>query len=123
MNLHCVVVQLCNCIERGLALLHPFHEINLRDVLLRERLQPICVLKEKFESHLAWRIGEIGGNRGEPWWELRRGCLRHVLQVDALLGANGDREANRVAPLRPRAVVVAHVLESEQVGEHKPGVA
>ena len=99
MNLHCVVVQLCNCIERGLAFLHPFHEINLRDVLLRERLQPICVLKEKFESHLAWRICKIGGNRGEPWWELRRGCLRHVLQVDALLGANGDREANRVAPL------------------------
>ena len=99
MNLHRVVAHLCNCIERGLAFLHPLHEINLRDVLLRERLQPICVLKEKFESHLAWRIGKIGGNRGEPWWELRRGCLRHVLQVDALLGANGDREANRVAPL------------------------
>ena len=99
MDLHCVAVHLRNCIKRGLTLLHSFHEINLRDVLLRERLQPICVLKEKFESHLARRIGEIGGNRGEPWWELRRGCLRHVVQVDALLGANGDRKSNGVAPL------------------------
>jgi hypothetical protein len=99
MNLHRVVAHLCNCIERGLALLHPFHKINLRDVLLWKRLQPICVLKQKLKSHLAWCIRKIGGNRGKPWWEQRRGCLRHVVQVDALLGANGDREANGVTPL------------------------
>src|SRR5882672_5354797 len=42
----------------------------------------------------------------------------------------GDRQAgaldgrtDQVAPLGPRAVVVADVAEAEQVGEHEPGVA
>ena len=34
-----------------------------------------------------------------------------------------DRHADRVAPLGPAAVVVAHARVAEQVGEHEPGVA
>src|SRR5207245_3047246 len=33
-----------------------------------------------------------------------------------------DRRLHRVAPLRPRAVVVAHVLEAEEIGQREPGV-
>src|SRR5690606_20927102 len=39
------------------------------------------------------------------------------------LGAGDDRHPNGAAPLRPGTVVVAHVLEAEQVLEHEPGVA
>src|SRR6266581_2139226 len=35
----------------------------------------------------------------------------------------GDRDPDAVAPLGPRAVVVAHVAEAEQVLQHEPGVA
>src|SRR5687768_3297374 len=35
----------------------------------------------------------------------------------------GDRRADQVAPLRPRAVVVLHVLEAQQILEHEPGMA
>src|SRR3954451_13975917 len=34
-----------------------------------------------------------------------------------------DRNANRVAPLRPAAIVVPHRVVAEQVREHQPGVA
>src|SRR6266498_2670744 len=33
-----------------------------------------------------------------------------------------DRRPHRVAPLGPRAVVIAHVLEAEQIGQREPGV-
>src|SRR5439155_11864171 len=33
-----------------------------------------------------------------------------------------DRQAHRVAPFGPAAVVVLHLLIAEQVGEHEPGV-
>src|SRR3954462_4216223 len=32
------------------------------------------------------------------------------------------RQPNRIAPLGPRAVVVPHVVEAQQIGERKPGV-
>src|ERR671910_318792 len=32
------------------------------------------------------------------------------------------RGAHQVAPLGPRTVIVAHVVVTEEVGEHKPGV-
>src|SRR5207248_7673887 len=35
----------------------------------------------------------------------------------------GARDPDAVAPLGPRAVVVAHVAEAEQVLQHEPGVA
>src|SRR5699024_9210101 len=38
------------------------------------------------------------------------------------LGALRDRQAHAVAPLGPGAVVVADVLEAQQVGEHEPAV-
>src|ERR1700682_1284289 len=34
-----------------------------------------------------------------------------------------DRSADFVTPLRPRTVVIADVVEPEQIGKHKPGVA
>src|SRR5690606_30110711 len=40
-----------------------------------------------------------------------------------LLVALGDRHADEVAPLGPRAVVVADLRVAEQVGEHEPGEA
>src|SRR6266576_4709769 len=33
-----------------------------------------------------------------------------------------DRRAHRVAPLGPRAVVIAHVLEAEEIREREPGM-
>src|SRR5689334_6069606 len=33
-----------------------------------------------------------------------------------------DRRADQIAPLRPRAIVVAHVGITEQLRQHKPGV-
>src|SRR5690625_6441747 len=38
------------------------------------------------------------------------------------LGADGDGQSHGVAPLCPRAVVVAHVLEAQQVLQGEPGV-
>ena len=38
-------------------------------------------------------------------------------------GSGFDWDVDQVAPLGPGAVVVAHVLDTEQLGEHKPGVS
>src|SRR5712691_5645763 len=35
----------------------------------------------------------------------------------------GDRSPDEIAPLRPRAVVVAHLLHAEEVLEREPGMA
>src|SRR5699024_6914353 len=37
--------------------------------------------------------------------------------------ARDDRGPHRIAPFRPGAVVVAHVVQPQQVGEHEPRVA
>src|SRR5437868_1202571 len=49
-------------------------------------------------------------------------CLSLELPREARLAAF-DGRSDLVAPLRPRAVVVSHVLQTEQIGEDKPGVA
>src|ERR1700737_785726 len=35
-------------------------------------------------------------------------------------GLIDDRRANQVAPLRPRAVVILHVIVAEQIFQHEP---
>ena len=122
MDLHTVTVHFCNGKEWRLTLLNTFHQISLRRVRFWEWLQAIRVLEQQLKAHLAWCVGEVGGDRSESGWKLRCGRVRHM-RARSLFGADGDRKSNGVAPLRPRSVVVADVREAEQIGEHKPGVA
>src|SRR6185369_9885117 len=64
-----------------------------------------------------------------PHSNMRRAYRRDARGRGGLAGdaarfrALGDRHPHQVAPLGPRAVIVADLWEAEQVGEDEPGVA
>ena len=58
---------------------------------------------------------------GQAKIRVRDGARAHAGRLARLAPLDGG--AHAVAPLGPGAVVIAHVLIAEQVGEHKPGVA
>src|SRR5213082_2816364 len=45
------------------------------------------------------------------------------LSVTRRLGALFNRHSDPIAPLRPGSVVVPHVVQTEQIAKHEPGVA
>src|SRR3954464_9668049 len=44
------------------------------------------------------------------------------VRVPSFLGARLDRRAHSVAPFGPAAVVIAHAIVAEEIGQHEPCV-
>ena len=102
--------------QRRLALGHRLHR-RLFEVG-RQRRQFVGELQQQLQLVLALHFGEVRHHLGQRGGHDSSGRYGSPGSSPAAIG-----HPHGVAPLGPRAVVVAHARHAEQMGQHEPGVA